>query len=238
MNAETPFRVALFEQDPAEDDPTAALKNLFDTSVTCNCFCVSPEDIRSHNLDNCDVVVFPGGGGGAMARSLGAEGRQVVRDFVSRGGGYVGICGGAFLATAKYDWSLGLVNAQTLTGTVNIPGQGEVPMAARGAGAVKIELTTLGKEIFGRKSRLLEIQFSSGPVLSRAHVADLPPFASLAIYRTETWLHEQQRGTMVGTPAIVAAPFGQGRVILFSPHPETSEGLEDFVTTAVRAVAP
>ncbi len=237
-NLETRIRVALFRQDPHDDEATATLNKLLDDSTACKCFHVSPEDIRSGGLDRCDVVVFPGGGGGAMAQSLGADGCQAVRDFVSRGGGYVGICGGAYLATAKYDWSLGLVNAKTLTGTINVPAQGERSMAARGAGVVKMELTTLGEQLFGQRSGPWDVQFSSGPVLSPADVADLPPYAPLAIYGTETWLHEQQRGTMIGTPAIVAAPFGQGRVILFSPHPETSEGLAGFMATAARAVTP
>jgi hypothetical protein len=65
---------------------------------------------------------------------------------------------------------------------------------------------------------------------------------SLAFYRTEIWVHELQRGTMVDTPAILAAPFGKGRVIIFSPHPEVSDpkmtsGLESFVTRAVLATA-
>ena len=173
-----------------------------------------------------------------MARALEKDGRQAVRDFVNRGGGYVGICGGAFLATARYDWSLRLVNAKTLTGTITVPGQGEKSMAARGAGVVEMELTSLGREVFGKRPGLLDVQFSSGPVLSPADVIDLPSYAPLAIYRSETWLHDEQRGTMIGTPAIVAAPFGHGRVILFSPHPETSDGLEDFLTTAIRAVTP
>lgn len=237
-NSTNALHLALFQQDPADQQTLAPLVELFDQDTDFTWSAVSASQIRTGALHGYDVVVFPGGSGSAMATSLREEGRQAVRRFVNDGGGYVGICGGAFLATAKYDWSLGLVNARTLTGTVKVPGQGEAAMAARGAGTVKIEMTTLGEELFGRHPRLLDVQFSSGPVILPADLADMPPFATLAIYCTETWLHEQQRGTMVGTPAIVAAPYGQGRVILFSPHPETSKGLEGFVRTAVRAVAP
>ncbi len=237
-NVEIPIHVALFRLDDDANEAATALKELLDEPDNVECDIISAEEIQSDGLEGRDVVVFPGGGGGTMARALAAEGCQAVRDFVNRGGGYVGICGGAFLATAGYDWSLGLVNAKTLTGTITVPGQGEKSMAARGAGVVEMELTSSGREVFGKRSGLLEVRFSSGPVLSPAEVVNLPSYAPLAIYRSETWLHDEQRGTMIGTPAIVAAPFGQGRVILFSPHPETSERLKDFLTTAVHAVAP
>lgn len=108
----TPIRVALFQVDPGSEKATAALKRLLADSADFRCLHVSAEDIRAHVLDECDLIIFPGGAAGAMARSLGEEGRAAVCEFVSGGGGYLGICGGAFLATANYDWSLGLVNAQ------------------------------------------------------------------------------------------------------------------------------
>ena len=46
-----------------------------------------------------DAVVFAGGSGAAQARSIGAAGRALVRSFVGQGGGYVGICAGAYMAT-------------------------------------------------------------------------------------------------------------------------------------------
>jgi glutamine amidotransferase-like uncharacterized protein len=232
------IRVALFRQTGRDENASSPLTRTLDTADDLRWSCVSADDIQSGLLDDYDVVLFPGGRGSEMARVLGDEGRLAVREFVSRGGGYVGICSGAFLATAKYDWSLGLVNAKTLTGTINVPGHGEKPMVARGVGNVEICLTELGRHMFGDYTDALKVRYSGGPVLSPAGVANLPQYALLAIYRTETWLYEPQRGTMVGTPAIVAAPFGQGRVVLFSPHPESRKGLRNFVTTAVRAVSP
>jgi glutamine amidotransferase-like uncharacterized protein len=59
-------------------------------------------DVRANRLGRFDVVVFPGGRGHRQASALGDEGRRAIRDFV-RAGGCVGICAGAFLATAQYD---------------------------------------------------------------------------------------------------------------------------------------
>jgi hypothetical protein len=36
---------------------------------------------------------------------------------------------------------------------------------------------------------------------------------------------------------MVAAPFGKGRVICSSPHPEQTDGMDDWIVKAVRWVA-
>jgi len=44
-------------------------------------------------------------------------------------------------------------------------------------------------------------------------------------------------GVMKGTTAIARAPFGEGRVICFSPHPEKTAGLEGMITRAINWAA-
>ena len=43
------------------------------------------------------AIVIPGGSSGQQAKALGEAGRAVIRRFVAAGGGYVGICAGAYL---------------------------------------------------------------------------------------------------------------------------------------------
>jgi len=195
---------------------------------------VGPPDVRAGVLDQFDAVIFPGGSGSKQAAALGAEGRQRVRKFVASGGGYVGICAGAYLATARYDWSLALVNAKTFTGKRHIPGVGEKSMWFRGRGNVKMELTEEGKAILGDLKGPVEIRYANGPILSPADMEELPPYVPLAVFRTEISKYEPQEGTMIDTPAIVAAAFGKGRVMAISPHPESVEGLQSLVRRAVR----
>jgi putative intracellular protease/amidase len=232
-----PIRVAVFAMEGHESSASGPLTTVLDAQSPSTCELVSPDDVRGGALDRFDVVVFPGGSGSQQAAALGDQGKAAVRQFVESGGGYVGICGGAFLATAKYDWSLALVNAKTVTGKRNIPGVGMRSMAARGAGTVKMELTGAGRRVFGDLPGLLDVPYTSGPVLSPARRRDLPEYVALAFYRTEIWEYKPQRGTMIHTPAIVAARFGNGRVILFSPHPEMTESLESFIPRAVLATA-
>jgi hypothetical protein len=144
---------------------------------------------------------------------------------------------GAFLATARYDWSLGLVNTRTLTGDPEMPGVGIQPMAGRGGGTVQIELTGEGRAILGDWPKLIDVSFSGGPVFLGPVRDDLPPCVPLAYYRTEVALYAPQRGTMIDTPSILAARFGAGRVVAISPHPEVTSGLEYVVKQAVLATA-
>ena len=50
-------------------------------------------------------------------------------------------------------------------------------------------------------------------------------------------LYSPQRGTMIDTPAIVVAKFGAGRVVAFSPHPETAPRLASLVASSVLLAA-
>jgi hypothetical protein len=39
---------------------------------------------------------------------------------------------------------------------------------------------------------------------------------------------------MAGRDAVVAAPLGEGRLVVFGPHPELSPGVEHWLQNAVR----
>jgi hypothetical protein len=203
---------------------------------------VSLADIAGGGLRSFDVLVFPGGQSKRQAEELGESGRHAVREFVEAGGGYVGICAGANLATTTFDWSLGLVNAKTLSDKRPSPGPDgvmTVDMGKRGSGNVKMELTGAGRTTLGGKIGLVDAAFHASPVLLAGERAEagLPKCVSLACYRTELWLHKLHIGTMVDTPSILAARFGQGRVIVFSLHPEARAETEPLFVRAVLATA-
>jgi glutamine amidotransferase-like uncharacterized protein len=230
------IHVGLFSEKSCCDQPEPLLR-ILGTIPLCDAEVVTATEIQSGRLDRFDVIIFPGGGGRRQAMALGTEGRRSVQDFVRAGGGFVGICAGAFLATAGYDWSLGLVNTKTLTGERDMPGVGIRSMAERGAGSVRIELTSGGRAVFCDRDRPIDVAFSGGPIFIGPVREDLPPCLPLAYYRTEVALYAPQRGTMIDTPAILAAKFGAGRVVAISPHPEITSGLEFLVKQSVLATA-
>ena len=196
---------------------------------------VGAEDIRNGVLTQFDVAIFPGGSGSKQAAALDARGRKAVQAFVQRGGGYVGICAGSYLAAANYSWSLGISNHKTFCETIDLPNIGRKSMWYRGPTAtVKMELTAEGREILGDRKGVFEVRYHNGPIMSPMGVKGLEAFRPLAIFRSEVARYDPQKGTMVNTPAIIAGEYGKGRVLSISPHPESSAKLHALVANGIR----
>jgi hypothetical protein len=187
---------------------------------------VCGEDIRGGALDQFNVLAVPGGSGSKEAASIGEDGRAHIRKFVEDGGGYIGICAGAYLATSGFSWGLKILDAKTAS-----------PKWERGVGIVKLELTDRGREILGGRAGEFDCKYANGPILCPAGVESLPDYEPLAFFRTEMAKNGTPVGLMVNSPAIVAGLCGKGRVIAISPHPEQTPGLDEFIPHAVAWVA-
>ncbi len=70
---------------------------------------VRAQEIQDGVLDGCKMLFVPGGWASNKSKSLGAEGRSAIQQFVESGGSYLGFCGGAGLAT-KAKGGIGLLN--------------------------------------------------------------------------------------------------------------------------------
>jgi putative intracellular protease/amidase len=187
---------------------------------------ISGKQIAEGTLADCDVVIFSGGSGSKQAAGIGEEGREAVRKFVNGGGGYVGICAGAYLACSGFSWGLGILNGKTVS-----------PKWQRGKGLVQIEITPAGEKVTGFPSGSREVLYHNGPIIKPAGRTDLPEYEPLAIFRTELAEHDTPKGLMVNSPGWVRAACGKGRVLISSPHPEQQDGMEEFVEHAVRWAA-
>lgn len=183
---------------------------------------VSPEEIQSGVLTNFHVVIFAGGSGSKEAEAIGEVGRSNVVNFIANGGGYVGICAGAYLCTAGYPWSLKVLNVKTVS-----------PKWQRGRGQLKIELTATGKKILGETESQLDVVYANGPVVKPAELPHLPDYETLAYFRSEFSSNGAPAGVQINSPALIAAPFQKGRVVFCSPHPEQTAGLEHLIPRAV-----
>ena len=160
-----------------------------------------------------------------MNDGLGEKGREEVRTFVKNGGGYVGICGGAYLACCGFRWSLDILNAKTVSSKWQ-----------RGKAEVKIAVNDAGQKVSGLPAAEHDILYHNGPIIKPAGNKDLPDYETLALFRTEIAEHGTPVGVMVNSPAWVRTTFGKGRVVISSPHPEQQDGMEHFVENAVQWV--
>ncbi len=223
---DAPLQVAVFRGSgvgPSSEQLIAALIAAGDKRFRV--FRITAEEIRGGKLSDVDVLVHPGGSGSGQGKALGESGRVAVRKFVREGGGYLGVCGGAYLATNDYSWSLGLIDAKVV----------DRRHWARGKGTVKLRLSPEGSDFFGWKGDEMAIHYAQGPLLARREWDDpeVPDYESLAIYATEIAENGAPRGVMARTSAVVRCEFGRGRVFCFSPHPELTEGLDHLIPAAI-----
>jgi hypothetical protein len=176
-------------------------------------------------LHGCDAVVFTGGSAGKQANTIGLLGREQVRRFVERGGGYVGICAGAYLACDGFRWAIKVLDAKTPSSRW-----------MRGIADLKMQAAPAGRDIFGYPLEQLTVHYHNGPLLVPAENPAIPDYEPLTFFRTEVAENDSPPGIMVNSPAMVRGTFGKGRVLVSSPHPEQTQGLEGFIERAVRWV--
>ncbi len=220
------IRVAVF-QGPGVSSTVSELIRDLQRSPALVVDRIDAEAIRAGSLESeVDVVVFPGGSGGGQGKALASEGREAVRRFIDRGGCYVGVCAGAYLASADYSWSLHLLDARVL----------DRKHWARGFGPVRLTLRQEAQEAFAVDSDHPQVYYHQGPLLAPAQRDDLEDYRELATFATEVRKEKVPNGVMPGTTAMAAGRFGKGFVLAISPHPERTEGLDDVLPAMVQAI--
>ena len=227
---DSPVRVAIFDGDgvgPSALPLIEAIKKAKEHPFQISR--ITAVEIQGGKLAGVNVLVHPGGSGGGQGKALGENGRKAVRDFVHQGGGYLGVCGGAYLATNDYEWSLNLIDAKVV----------DKRHWARGNGDVRVRLSPAGSNFFSHAGPDMTIHYAQGPLLARPEWddPDVPDYESLAIFADEIALKGAPEGVMVGTSAAVRAEYGKGRVFCFSPHPELTDGLHRLIPLTVRWAA-
>ncbi|MET0262061.1 MAG: BPL-N domain-containing protein [Rariglobus sp.] len=184
---------------------------------------LTPEQVGTVDLSQFDIVAFSGGSGSGQARAIGEAGRANVKKFVENGGGYLGICAGAYLATSGYDWSLGILNAKTVS-----------PKWQRGRTFVDLEVSKDGEAIIGATPEpTFKCRYNNGPIIASMGRTDIPAYTTVAWFRSEISENGSPEGVMINSPAAAYATYGKGRVFVISPHPENTPGLEHFVPRAL-----
>jgi len=178
------------------------------------------------NFENKEFILIPGGGGSAEAEALAGNGLSNIEKFVSFGGGYIGICAGAYLPVQGYFGNLTeklqIVNAAVL----------DIEHWNRGSGPAEIEVAVRHPIFKGIKAKTFTLNYFSGPVLIPANL-DLPAYKELAVFRTDYHENGAQPGDMLGKTAILESRYEQGKIILFSPHPELTPGYEEMLVKTV-----
>jgi phosphoribosylformylglycinamidine (FGAM) synthase-like amidotransferase family enzyme len=184
---------------------------------------VTAQQIREGVLKNEDVLVQGGGGAHTQSEELEAAGRDAIREFVKNGGGYLGICAGAYLASSAKASDLGILNALVV----------DSAHWARGRGDVELGFTPAGQKEIGESKAKVTVMYHQGPLLAPAGRSDLGAYTEVAKFDTEIAQKGAPHGVMQGTTALASGMYGKGRVFVISPHPEQTAGQEGIVRGAL-----
>jgi len=187
---------------------------------------LSSSDILNKDLSMFDVLAFTGGSGSKQALSLTDEGRIKVKNYIEKGGKYLGICAGAYLATTGFDWSLGVIDVETIS---------QIEWE-RGKGLVTLSVTTEGHKMFDSFPDSFEIRYANGPILKKSHMAGLRDYTVIASYSTEISENGVAPEVMKDTPAIILGDYGKGKVCIIGPHAEYTSGLEYVLLEIIETI--
>ena len=157
---------------------------------------IDGESIRNGTLSTCDILVFPGGSIVSYRDSLEPEGLDIVREFVSDGGSYFGICGGSMFATNAV---LGLFDG-TYSNSIN----GTDIFLTQ----MNVNHISLGPDLSSEPRSCQTMYWGSSYFYGNGMSTAIP----IANY------------TLNNKPGMIAFTYGEGTAFLSSPHPEYEEG--------------
>ncbi|BAW32300.1 conserved hypothetical protein [Methanothermobacter sp. MT-2] len=169
--------------------------------------------INSNILASYDVLVMPGGTSGLSYLRNPNISASAIKSFVSNGGGYLGVCAGAYAAAVAVDgyytsWGLADVRCK----------------AVYYEGELAVSITSAGENILGLSGTQTISHYNGAAMYATGTVTTLATYAD-------------NKTGYKGYIAAVADTYGSGRVILCGPHPELSPRIPEMVVQMIAWLA-
>jgi biotin--protein ligase len=171
----------------------------------------------------CAALVFPGGADQGYCRALNGDGNRRIRQFVERGGIYIGFCAGGYYGSGRCEFEVGnkLLEVIGNRELAFFPGScrgcafpGFVYHSEKGARAaeLKVDKTLLST---GSVPNMFKAYYNGGGVFADARKYRDQGVEVLASYTEEIAVEGGD-----GSAAVVYCKVGQGAALLTGPHPE------------------
>ncbi|EXJ80802.1 biotin apo-protein ligase [Capronia epimyces CBS 606.96] len=172
---------------------------------------------------SCAALVFPGGADQGYCKTLNGEGNRRIRQFVERGGIYIGFCAGGYYGSRRCEFEVGnkLMEVVGDRELAFYPGiargcafPGFVYHSEKGARAaeVKVDKTVLST---GTVPNVFKSYYNGGGVF-----VDAPKYKSQGVEVLASYTEPLSVDPGDGTAAVVYCKVGQGAAVLTGPHPE------------------
>ena len=200
--------VAIYVDAVCWEESVIAAVNMF-RWMGCSIESVGADLINNGDLGNFRVLCVPGGDMYRYSQDISSEGKENIRNFIRDGGGYIGICGGAYFASEIVRWRGTLLNMTPLglfPGSAEGPNDAIVPYPEYAM--CKINIIDVTHPITQSMGDSMWILYYWGPELVVEEGADV---SILGVY--DSSIHA----------AMVALEYGEGRVFLSGTHPEIEE---------------
>lgn len=214
------LRVAYYNGDGAWYADDIVIPNLT-AWMGCQFSTIRGSDIQAGDLMNFDVLIWPGGHYPAYWEEVGQVGKTKIQEFVTNGGGYLGICAGAYWACDYMVWmdddAFPPPDYKVEGDEENLdlfPGVAWGPIfeiADRpepGYAMTQINITDPTHPITDSLPSAYQMLYAGGPYIQPY---DQTEYSVLGIYN------------VTSDPAIVSCEYGAGRVFLIAPHGEIEE---------------
>ena len=174
--------------------------------------------IAAGKLSRYDLLLVTGGDGDSAAAAMGPDGGAAIEAYIAAGGGYMGLGGGAFAAPLGYTPEteyLEIINLKVDYPALN-HGEGQLIVKPNGGTVITDGMQT-GKNYvaYGINPPALSPGDSTDPNMGA--VTNAVEFVSNPINNLEAG---QTGIDMTGTPAVAAAGYGSGRVVISGIQPQ------------------
>ena len=225
------IRVAVFQGHGGSETCVWEAKAAVEMDPSLECRLLTTKEINEGALADVDVLVVPGGGGSRQYLNMGGEGRRKVQEFVANGGGYVGICAGAYLITETPNYAcLAMSGAEAH----------DIEHDNRGRGIAKVTLTDEGKKLFPEVAEqdTLYIMYYEGPVVLPREGSEVA-YHSYATMESDVHVEGNAPSDMTkGKSFLYIAQYGKGWTASVVGHPEATPGMQWMLSRLVHKVSP
>ncbi|MEM1513509.1 MAG: hypothetical protein QXW78_05745 [Candidatus Thermoplasmatota archaeon] len=203
-------------------------------------------DVINGSLENYDILVI-GASGRQYFHGLIKKWKEEIKEFIANGGGYIGICGGANIASKGYekprhffDFIINMACLEIVDAYINDDQDEEWQYLWKEVGDSRIPIKNeiIPHPIFENLSYRY-ITYGGGPGMYG--IKEAKPIAVYAEEPMEVaplhywiwvgkWIPYKEIKTDIKQHySIVESKYGKGKVIVFSPHPEIPCGMNGSV---------
>jgi glutamine amidotransferase-like uncharacterized protein len=158
---------------------------------------LSPDHMLNGSLEGHSMLVMPGISPYTLRDEMGVVAYDIIRDFIARGGAFIGIYGGTF-----FEWSyFGLFDVELQYTLPDLP-------AGKNLVTITIHKNETGPDLNDLPDSYATLSWTG----SYFDAPDMSHVTTVASY------------ALNGLPCMVTFRYGLGVVFLSSPHPEIEEG--------------